>query len=172
MLLESPNRHVSTNRWFNLFAIPNRNSHSHVQNISKNSETKQGKLELWNSPWYGATIIYAMRRINVIWIRRINTTLDVPMIESMAPSSVEAQSSWLRTCTDRAPEALCGNKKLTFYNRSLVMQRTKNRVHLSYHFYSVLEHKPSTRSKYSVNFRGYFTDMAPTVQNKYKACSL
>ena len=164
MLLESPNRHVSTNQWFNLFAIPNRNSHSHVQNISKNSETKQGKLELWNSPWYGATIIYAMRRINVIGIRRIS--------ESMAPSGVEAQSSWLRTCTDRAPETLGGNKKLMFDNGCLVMQRTKNRVYLSYHFYSVLEHKPSTRSKYSVNFRGYFTDMAPTVQNKYKACSL
>lgn len=69
----------------------------------------------------------------------------------------------MRTCTVRTPETLGGNKKLLLDNSGLVMQRTKNRIHLSNHFCGVVQHKPSTRSKYSVNFCCYFSDMAPEV---------
>nr|ACN34903.1 unknown [Zea mays] len=58
-----------------------------------------------------------------------------------------------------------------FDNCSLVMQRPENRVHLSYHVYSVLQHKPSTRSKYSVNFSCNFNDVAPKIKKMKKlAC--
>jgi hypothetical protein len=132
-----------------------------------------GKIGAWNSPCYGASmkhlIIYAMRRIDVKRIRRINT---------MSPwhqyhFAWKPESSWLRTCTARTPETLGGNKKLMFDNRSLVMQRPENRFHLSYHVYSVLQHKPSTRSKYSVNFSCNFNDVAPKIKTKpKKACLL
>lgn len=71
------------------------------------------------------------------------------------------ESPQLRTCTVRAPETLPGNKKLPPHNSSLVMQRAKNAVHFSNHSYIVLQHKPSTRSKYPVNFRCYFNDITP-----------
>jgi len=109
-------------------------------------------------------IIYAMRRINVKRIRRINTLSPWHQYHF----AWKPESSWLRTCTARTPETLGGNKKLMFDNRSLVMQRPENRVHLSYHVYSVSQHKPSTRSKYSVNFSCNFNDVAPKIKTKPK----